>query len=156
MSEGSQKTPQSKITLIVPKGTSVTIIEDDGTGEVAAPAGLQAPPREEVERYWREFLSESGKKIFATAALIERQEGPGFTLDQIAANRSIDYESAKAWHRNAGRTAKRWREETGAREPIRLEDLGEYGWRAEYQGDRTAYRLSPGVRDLVLDLRAEA
>ncbi len=156
MSSGRQITPQSKITLIVPKGTSVTIVEDDGSGKVPVPALQTAAPREDIARYWREFLSDSGKKIFATAALIERHEGPGFTLDQIAANRSIDYESAKAWHRNAGRTAKRWREVTGTPEPIRLEDVGNYGWRAEYQGDRTAYRLSPGVCDLVLELRAEA
>jgi hypothetical protein len=141
--------PQNQITVIVPRGVSVVVVEEDG--HPAAPSAA-APRPEDVERYWREFLSDSGKKIFATAALIERHSGPGFTLDQIAANRSIDYESAKAWHRNAGRTAKRWREETGTEEPIKLQDTGEYGWRPEYSGDRTTYRLPPGLGETIIDL----
>lgn len=143
----------AQITVIVPKGISVVVVEEDGTPAAPPSTTPSSPVRtEEVERYWREFLSESGKKIFATAALIERQSGPGFTLDAIAANRSIDYESAKAWHRNAGRTAKRWREETGTEEPIRLLETGEYGWRPEYSGDRTTYRLTPGIAQIVIDL----
>lgn len=143
---------QNQITVIVPKGVSVVVVEEDGT--LAAPSTMptSAARTEDVERYWREFLSDSGKKIFATAALIERQSGPGFTLDEIAANRSIDYESAKAWHRNTGRTAKRWREETGTKEPIRLLDTGEYRWRPEYSGDRTTYQLTPGIAQIVIDL----
>ena len=140
---------QNQITVIVPKGVSVVVV-DEGSAPIAPPAPTPRP--EDVERYWRDFLSDSGKKIFAAAARIERHSGPGFTLDQIAANRSIDYESAKAWHRNAGRTAKRWREETGAEEPIRLQDTGQYGWRPEYSGDRTTYRLPPGTGEMIIDL----
>jgi hypothetical protein len=150
--------PTKEIRLIVPEGTSITIVEAEDVA-VDRPDNAEespAPPREEIERYWGEFLSDSGKKIFTTAALIERQSGPGFTLDQIAAIRSVDYDSAKAWHRNTGRTAKRWREETGTGEPIRLEDMNQYGWKAEFGGDRTVYRLHPAVREAVLELQGLA
>jgi hypothetical protein len=145
----------SNITVIVPRGVTVTVIEAEqvGAGPPGAPSA-EVPSREEIERYWRDFLSDNGKKIFSAAALIERHEGPGFTLDTIAANRSIDYDSAKAWHRNSGRTARRWREETGRPEPLRLADMGEYGWRSEYGGYRTAYRLPPGTAEIIIELQS--
>jgi hypothetical protein len=147
----------TNITIIVPKGATVTILEAEEVGGEPLPPTAQMPSgREEIERYWRDYLTDNGKKIFSAAALIERQEGAGFTLDQIAQNRSIDYDSAKAWHRNTGRTAKRWREETGRSEPLRLEDLGQYGWRPEYSGNRTSYRLPPGAFEIVLELQAGA
>jgi hypothetical protein len=144
----------TNITVIVPKGVTVTVLEAQEVGGELAAASVPEAPRGEIERYWRDFLTDNAKKIFSAAALIERHEGPGFTLDKIAANRSIDYESAKAWHRNSGRTAKRWREETGRPEPLRLEDIGEYGWKPEYGGDRTAYRLPPGTAEIIVELQA--
>jgi hypothetical protein len=148
-------TNETNITLIVPKGVTVTILEAQEVDGDSLSVHPQVPASdEEIRRYWREYLTDNGKKIFTAAALIERHEGPGFTLDQIAQSRSIDYDSAKAWHRNTGRTAKRWREETGRPEPLRLEDLGEYGWRPEYSGNRTSYRLPPGAFEIVLELQA--
>ena len=144
----------TEIKLIVPKGTSITIVEAEEERS-PEPHRPPTPPRKVVERYWRDYLSESGRKIFETAALIERESGPGFTLDEIADARSTDYDTAKAWHRNTGRTAKRWREETQTPEPLFLEDMNEYGWRSEFGGDRTVYRLPPGVQGMILEIRSQ-
>jgi hypothetical protein len=84
--------------------------------------------------------------VFATAARIEDFNGPGFTLEDIASNLSVTYDTVRSWHRTAGRSAKRWRKETGTKEPVRLESVN-YDWHASRQGFRTAYRLPDGVAD---------
>ena len=132
------------ITITLPEGASVDVAE----ASVSA-AETSLPVR--VEKYWNR-LSDNGKRVFAAAARIEDFTEAGFTFDDIAENLSITYESVKSMHRTAGRTARKWREETGTEPPVDLVDMGEYGWKQERGGQRTVYRLPEGVADLILDL----
>ncbi len=116
-------------------------------GAVLAISG-QAESGDAVERYWREYLSDNARKIYGAAARIENFRGPGYTLEDIAQNLSLDYESVRSIHRTSGRTAKVWREETGTDEPIRLIDC-DYEWDEAHEGMRTTYQLPPGVADAI-------
>ncbi len=132
------------IKITVPDGVSI---------EVEEHSSIDSEPSfaERVEQYW-DRLSDNGKRVFAAAARIENHTGEAFTFDDIAENESITYESAKSMHRTAGRTARKWREDTGAEPPIDLVDMDEYGWKDERGGQRTVYRLPDGVADLVMEL----
>jgi len=37
-----------------------------------------------VERYWSEYLSDNGRSLYRAAAELERAQGPGYTLGDIA------------------------------------------------------------------------
>jgi hypothetical protein len=112
------------------------------------PAGpLEKAEPERVERYWS-ALSRNGRSIFGAAARIERQRGSGYTLDDLAENLGLTLDSVRSMHRSTGRTAKAWRRDTGTKEPIRLESEG-YGWNPAREGNRTSYRLPPGIADLI-------
>jgi hypothetical protein len=138
--------PTFTISLDVPDGTEITIAGvEDGT-IIAGP-----PSRDPVEEYWHDYLSHNGRKVFETAARIEDVRGPGYTFDDLAQALSIDYESVKSYHRNAGRTAGRWERDKGMPPPVRLEFNGEYA--PESSGAwRTHYKLAPGVADTILAL----
>jgi hypothetical protein len=137
--------PTLEITLKIPEGTIVSIAGLDGVSVPQAVASVEENP---VERYWNHYLSDNARKIYAAAARIENFRGPGYTLEDIAKNLSIDYESVRSIHRTSGRTAKLWREETGTDEPIRLLD-GPYERDERHGGMRTAYQLPPGVADVI-------
>jgi hypothetical protein len=134
------------ITITLPEGSSVEITEQSGEASGAVPSLAEA-----VADYW-DRLSDNGQRIFAAAARIENHAGPGFTLDDIAENLSITYESAKSMHRTSGRTARKWREDTGTEPPVDLVDMGEYGWKKERGGERTSYGLPEGVAEIVSEL----
>ncbi|HEU4905227.1 MAG TPA: hypothetical protein VFT19_03825 [Solirubrobacterales bacterium] len=104
-----------------------------------------------VSEYWL-ALSENGRKVFGAASTIERERGPGYTFDDIGEVLDLPYESVKSMHRSTGRTARRWRLNTGTEEPIRLEPE-DYGWDDSREGNRTTYRLPVGVADVVHELR---
>jgi hypothetical protein len=140
--------PEIIIKLTVPEGTNVIVTGIDGAEAVRASQTMEADP---VEGYFRDYLSDNGRKVFAAAARIETFRGPGFTLEDVAANLNVTYDTVRSWHRTAGRSAKRWRKETGTREPVRLEAM-DYGWDATHEGFRTAYRLPEGVADKIDDL----
>jgi hypothetical protein len=139
--------PTIEITINVPDGTDVRI------------AGLEELlPREiddgeeAIRRYFRDYLSNNGRKVFGAAARIEDFRGrPGFTLDDLAANLSVTYDTVKSWHRTTGRAAKRWRRETGVQEPIRF-DWMDYDDVEEVGGSRTFYRLPDLVAEVVRDM----
>lgn len=133
------------ITITLPEGASIETVEEE------AATSSEPSLAELVADYWSR-LSDNGKRIFAAAARIENHAGPGFTLDDIAQNLSITYESAKSMHRTAGRTARKWREDTATEPPIDLVDLGEYGWKKAHGGERTVYRLPEGVAELISKL----
>jgi hypothetical protein len=129
-----------EITITVPKGTSIKIVHDDGT-EVA-PA--ETDSLDDVERYYRDYLSPNARKVYAAAARIELFSGPGYSLADIAANisqteESVQVETVRSQHRTSGRTAKRWREETGTEAPIQLVGV----WNDE--DAHYEYRLPQGV-----------
>ena len=139
--------PTLKIQFEVPEGTTIQILGLDGPQVSVLPL-IESP----VERYFNDFLSNNGRKVFAAAARIEDFRGrPGFTLDDIAADLGEKYESVKSWHRTSGRSAKRWRKETGTQEPIRL-DWIDYREFDDGVGERTAYRLPDDVAAIIRDL----
>ncbi len=138
--------PTIEIRITVPDGAQVSI-EQLSEGQSVAPS----PPVSQIAAYWRQYLSDNGRKVFRAAARIEDLEGPGFTLDDIAGNLSVTTEAVQSWHRTTGRTAKKWREQTDTQEPIRLEEI-DYVWNEEIRGMRTTYRLPAGVRQEIIQL----
>lgn len=134
--------PTIEIRLTVPEGTDISIVTEEGDVQTATSS-------EDVERYWLDYLSGNARKIYWAAARIEMERGPGFTLEDIASTisqttESVEYETVRSFHRTSGRTAKRWRDENGTDEPIRLIETN-YGWDDGKEGMRTAYRMPPGV-----------
>jgi len=134
--------PTLEFKITVPEGTTVTIAGIEGAVRTS-PAMTQ---EEAVERYWHDYLSDNTRKLFRQAAAIETFSGPGYTLEDIAQHLSLDYESVRSFAQTQGRTARRWREETGTPEPIRLE-AENYGEAAS--GMRTSYHLPQGVAETI-------
>jgi len=137
--------PTISIELKVADGTTVSIAGLDEAAPMAA-----EEQQDPIERYWREYLSDNGRKIYGAAARLEDLHGP-FTLEDIARVLSVDYETALSWHRTSGRSARKWHDDTGTEKPIWL-DWTDYAWHSEYGGNRTVYRLPPGVADVIKDL----
>lgn len=100
--------------------------------------------------YWS-ALSDNGRSVFRGAAQIENRRGPGYTLDDIAEVLNISVSSVRSMHRSTGRTARSWRTHTGTEAPIGL-IVQSYGWDAERGGNRTRYRLPPGVAEAIANL----
>jgi hypothetical protein len=139
--------PTIEIKLTVPEGTTVEI---GGLQELGRPGA--GDPGSAIHRYFTEYLSENGRTVFAAAAQIENFHGrPGFTFDDLARNLRVPYGTVKSWHRTSGRSAKRWRRETGSPEPIFFEwvDYAEVGPEG---GERTMYRLPEQVAEVIRDL----
>lgn len=130
----------------MPQVISIKIeLPDGATATIEAAPSTTEPARDPVEEYFNEYLSPSGRKLYKAAANIERHQGPGFSFEDIAANLSIDYESAKSYHRNSGRTAARWEREKGSEAPIRFVQGGDYGPQEGADGYRSRYAFPPGV-----------
>jgi hypothetical protein len=134
--------PTLELKITVPEGTTVTIAGLEG----AAATSPVMTEEEAVERYWRDYLSDNTRKLFRQAAAIETFSGPGYTLEDIAQHLSLDYQSVRSFAQTQGRTARRWRDETGTPEPIRLE-AENYGEAAS--GMRTSYHLPQGVAETI-------
>lgn len=132
------------IELNVPDGTEVNISHVDQE-DAAAPV---APDADQVERYFRHYLSDHGRKLYGAAALLEDHRGPGYTLSDVAKSLSIDYPRAQSFHRTSGRSARRWRDDTGTDAPIRLLDMS-YDWVEDENGMRTRYQFPPGVPKII-------
>jgi hypothetical protein len=140
--------PEITIKITVPEGATVNVAE---AALDASAIEWKTEPPDWVGRYWRQYLSKNGRTVFGQAARTEQVKGRGYTLEELAHYLSIDYESIKSFHRSAGRSAKRWRQQTGTREPIYLDPV-EYSWNEKAQGNRTTYRLPPGVADQIAEL----
>jgi hypothetical protein len=136
--------PTITISVSVPEGTTVSI-----SGLQGAELRGAEPVRDLVEEYWTDYLSPSGRKLYGAAALIETVHGGGYTFEDIAASLSVDYESAKSYHRNSGRTAGRWERDKGTPPPIRLEFDGNYGPQDGVAGSRSRYSLPQDVAEKV-------
>lgn len=135
------------ITINVPEGTSISI-----NGVDFEPAATMLSAEDPAERYWKHYLSNNTRKLFAAAAMWEDFKKTGFTLEDLAGSLSLDYESVRSYKQTLGRPAKRWLADTGTPEPIRL-DWSEYQETGE--GMRTVYFLPPGMTDTVLALSAQ-
>jgi hypothetical protein len=135
--------PVITIQITVPEGTQVVVNPEADVSASTSPA------RDSVERYFRHFLSDNGRRLYAAAARLEDFSGPGYTLGDIAANLSIDYPSAQSFHRTSGRSARRWHDETGTDAPIQLLGIS-YEWVEAEHGMRSRYRLPDGVAPMLL------
>lgn len=138
--------PTLELKITVPEGTTVNIV---GLEKSATTPEVAATLENAAERYWRDYLSDNTRKLLASAARLQESSGPGFTLEDIAANLSITYESVRSYKQTLGRPARRWKEDTGTPEPIQL-------WWNDYHtagaGRRTVYFLPEGVVETVSSL----
>lgn len=142
--------PTITFSIEVPDGVTVSI-----KGIESALASSAAPARDPAEEYFNDYLSPSGRKLYRAAAGLERErDGGGFTFEDIASVLGVDYESAKSYHRNSGRTAARWEREQGTATPIQLEHTGEYGPQQGADGWRSRYTLGDGVAERILEIPA--
>jgi hypothetical protein len=142
---GAMPTLELKIT--VPEGTTVNIVGLEG----ATTLETSTTPEDAAERYWRDYLSDNTRKLLASAARLQEVRGPNFTLEDIAANLSITYESVRSYKQTLGRPARKWKEDTGTPEPIQLH------WKDYHVaggGMRTAYYLPEGMAETISALAA--
>jgi hypothetical protein len=139
--------PTLEFKITVPEGTTINITGLEGALTVA-PNAIQ---EDAVERYWRVYLRDNTRKLLAAAARLEGLKGPGFTLEDIAGNLSINYESARSYKQTLGRPARKWEEDTGTPAPIQLRwsDYQEAG-----EGMRTVYYLPEGMAAIISALAA--
>jgi len=140
--------PTITLTLTVPEGTDIQI-----RPAVIANMTPAAPTTEDVEGYYRLYLSDNGRKLYKYAALAQRSPDypNGFTLADLAANASVSYESARSWHQTSGRSARRWRDDTGTDAPIQLTAVA-YDPADSGSGMRSRYTLPDEVADIVVGL----
>ena len=82
--------------------------------------------------------------MWAAARGSRLRDSPGYTLNAVAEEMDIPYESAQSIHRTTGRTARRWTNDGGGEAPVRLAPMG-YDWSDEHSGMRTTYALPEGV-----------
>jgi hypothetical protein len=130
----------------LPAGNELTVNEQFRSHDGAVTTDL-----EQVERYFRHYLSENGRRLYAAAGRIEQQPGPAYTLSDIATALHIDYASAQSYHRSSGRAARRWKEDTGTLAPVRLVEVA-YEWVPDENGMRTRYWLPAGVAEIITNL----
>jgi hypothetical protein len=128
--------PTIGIKLTVPDGTTVEItgLEDVDTPDQAT----------QVERYWN-YLSNNGRKVYSSAATYESYHGPGYTFAELAAAMSNIPDSVRSMHRTSGRSARKWRDDTGLPAPIQLE-------KTEDTPPHNSYRLTTGTVELIEEL----
>lgn len=147
--------PTIKITIEVPEGADVSVDHESDkpdaelTPTVGTVSSLRVPGS--VARYWRSYLSDNGRALYGAAAAIERRDGPGYTLEDIAVEMGKGYSSAQSIHRTTGRSARRWKNENRLDAPVRLEWI-EYQWDESKKGMRTHYQLPSGVADEIAAL----
>lgn len=138
--------PTITITIDVPEGVDVNVEQDTVASQPTAAADA-----DEVERYFRHYLSDNGRRLYRAAALLEQHRGAGYTLSDIAASLSIDYPSAQSFHRTSGRSGRRWKDDTGTEPPVQLIGIA-YEWSEDDHGMRSRYELPAGVADIVAQL----
>ena len=139
--------PTITIKIDVPEGAGVSI--DGAPDEALTPEAGSVTSKVlpgAVQKYWKSYLSDNGRELYGAAAAIERESGPGYTLNDVAARMGREYGSAQSIHRTTGRSARKWKDDTGTDAPIRLEWI-DYSWDDAEQGMRTSYRLPGGVAD---------
>lgn len=142
--------PEVQIRITVPDGTSIIVT---GLGDSASAAPAQQIDRLDVEDFWRYYLSDNAKRVYAAAARIQRVHGPGYTLDDVATNLSVSYDSVRSLHRTSGRSARKWRDDKSRPAPIELIDVS-YDWVPSVNGMRTRYRLPDNVASTITELSA--
>ncbi|HEV2999988.1 MAG TPA: hypothetical protein VGW75_04535 [Solirubrobacteraceae bacterium] len=144
--------PTITITIDVPEGAAVDVggLPAEELSPEAGTVQTKMVPGG-VERYWRGYLSDNGRELYGAAAAIEREIGIGYTLADIAERMGRKYASAQSIHRTTGRSARKWKDDTGTEAPIRLEWI-EYEWDESEGGMRTQYRLPEGVADEIGEL----
>ncbi|MFY9487494.1 MAG: hypothetical protein WAP35_02195 [Solirubrobacterales bacterium] len=139
------------ITLTIPDGAQIQIGEALVSSS-STPAPFAQSSSQDIADYWTDYLSDNGRKIFEHAARIQDHTNAPFTLEDIAHNAGIDYESAKSMRITAGRSARKWRDDhNGTAAPIDL-DWKTYSWDRSKSGSRTSYSLPEPVVHEILAL----
>lgn len=136
--------PRITIHIDAPEGCEITVVQDKQQR-----AEAPTPDEDAVETYWRDYLSDNGRRLYGAAADFELANGIGYTLSHIGQRMGKSYESARSYHRTSGRSARRWRDDGGGDAPIVLVDMG-YSWDPEFDGMRTSYRLPEGVAEKIV------
>lgn len=142
--------PTITITIELPEGSTVSAdtAPDEELSPEAGTVSSKSMPGGETE-YFHDYLSDNGRELYRAAAQVERDSGPGYTLDDVAEQMGRKYGSAQSIHRTTGRSARKWKDDTGTEAPIRLEWV-EYEWDQSQRGMRTSYRLPEGVAEEIL------
>lgn len=139
--------PTITVRIDVPAGSTITT--EEGPEETQSQEGGTVVTKTVpggAERYWRSYLSDNGRELYGAAAEIERESGPGYTLNDVAERMGRKYESVLSIHRTTGRSARKYKDDTGADAPIRL-DWMDYEWVESEGGKRTSYGLPEGIAD---------
>jgi hypothetical protein len=140
--------PTLELKITVPDGTTINI-----TGlEDAITLADTTTDEDPSERYWRHYLSDNTRKLLAAAARLQRSTGL-YTLEDIADDLGISYESVRSHKQTLGRPARKWKEDTGTVEPIKLQ-YQNYQDAGAGQGMRTVYCLPDGMADTISALAA--
>ncbi len=141
--------PTITITIEVPEGSTYSTdgAPDEELSPEAGTVTSESAPGD-VEEYFRNYLSDNGRELYRAAAKGERESGPRYTLDDVAERMGRRYESAQSIHRTTGRSARKWKDDTGTEAPIRL-DWIDYEWDDSQGGKRTSYRLPTGVAEQI-------
>ena len=138
--------PTVTISITIPDGSTISI--DQSTNGSQVPS---TPPSEVVERYWNDYLSDNGRRLYKAGAELEHdRQGGVYSLNDIAERMGVEYETAQSIHRTSGRSARVWREETGLDPVIRL-DGRDYDWDENEGGMRTHYQLPEGIAEQILN-----
>lgn len=141
-----------KLTITVehPKGSTITLA--GGAPAVTASTEPATAGPTSVETYFLHFLSDNGRRVFRAAAELDVDSEKPYSLEQIAERVGMTYASVQSMHRSTGRTAKRWRSETGLDDPPFALEWKSYDELPDGGGRRTYYRLTDGAAEQILRL----
>lgn len=138
------------ITIEHPEGSTITL--SGGAPAVTASTEPTTAGPTSVETYFLHFLSDNGRQVFRAAAELDEASDEPYSLEQIAERIGSTYASVQSMHRSTGRTAKRWRSETGLEKPPFELEWKRYDELPDGGGKRTYYRLTAGAAAEILAL----
>jgi hypothetical protein len=97
------------------------------SGRLTGTITTEASPGDAECYYWRSYLSPNGRQVYRATAEVERSAEPDYTLADRAEQMDREYRTAQSMHLTIGRSARKWKDDTGTDAPIELEWI-EYVW----------------------------
>jgi hypothetical protein len=94
--------------------------------------------------YWSDYLGDDARVLYAAAAAVERDHGPGYPMKAVAEKMGENYESAEAIRQSTQDAGRRWFRNTGVAAPIDLIVTG-YEWDHDQGASRPVYQLPDGA-----------
>ena len=122
------------------EGGSVEIEAPDETGSETS-----SVDKDRVKRYF-EYHTGNGKKLFRAMAAQELESCP-WSFDEIAERLGNSHSEVLALNRNAARTVRLWKRDTGTEPPFKPIPQGNVPGRA-----RKTFRLPEGVAETIVSL----